>query len=243
MKDGLKIMRNILILILTCFSAHSNGQIIASEKIDESRVVPWVPKFTMEYQGQYHFGNSEWESSLRIIMTGRNIIAQIVSGEWGKDGISYVMNYDNLRNIEIDKAGNFKSDRYKGKFVRYEDGDVNRSCLKIYNSWSIDVPNGQYEIGCRTIKSAEQIYSGKYAYASYQELDPSELSQMTAKELRLMRNEIFARYGYIFRKGGEMEKHFNRQKWYNPEQHDVTNFLTDIEKRNIELIISAEKNK
>jgi hypothetical protein len=38
------------------------GQIIRFEKIDVSKVTPWIPKMTIEYQHGYHFGDLEMES-------------------------------------------------------------------------------------------------------------------------------------------------------------------------------------
>ena len=57
-----------------------------------------------------------------------------------------------------------------------------------------------------------------------------------------MRNEIFARYGYIFKEGGEMEKYFKSQDWYTPEHKNVNDFLTEIEKENLKLIREVEAN-
>ena len=58
-------------------------------------------------------------------------------------------------------------------------------------------------------------------------------------ELKIMRNEIYARYGYIF-KTEDMKAYFESQPWYTPKYNDDTFFLTEIEKRNIELIKQYE---
>jgi hypothetical protein len=50
-----------------------------------------------------------------------------------------------------------------------------------------------------------------------------------------MRNEIYARYGYIF-KSKEMRNYFTAQSWYTPRYSDVSSFLSETEKKNIELI-------
>ena len=59
-------------------------------------------------------------------------------------------------------------------------------------------------------------------------------------ELKLMRNEIFARYGYKFEPNGRMDKHFTEKPWYLPEHEDVTPFLTNIEVQNVNQIKSTE---
>ncbi|WP_159023344.1 YARHG domain-containing protein [Formosa sp. L2A11] len=79
-----------------------------------------------------------------------------------------------------------------------------------------------------------------YNQASSRKLNIEELNKMDSKSLKLMRNEIFARYGYIFKKGGEMDTYFRKQKWYRPEHKKVEQFLTEIERYNIELIIHNE---
>lgn len=58
-----------------------------------------------------------------------------------------------------------------------------------------------------------------------------------------MRNEIFARYGLIFQKGGQMDKYFSRQKWYRKNYNKVNQWLTKIELLNIETIKKVENKK
>ena len=80
---------------------------------------------------------------------------------------------------------------------------------------------------------------GSYPEASERDLDDSELSDMTERELKIMRNEIFARHGYIF-KTKDMKNYFSAQSWYRPMYSNVTNRITIIEKKNIDLINSFE---
>ncbi len=54
----------------------------------------------------------------------------------------------------------------------------------------------------------------------------------------IMRNEIFADHGYIF-KIEKWNKYFTNQDWYTPRFEEVANKLTIIEKINIENILKA----
>ena len=54
-----------------------------------------------------------------------------------------------------------------------------------------------------------------------------------------MRNEIFARHGYIFELP-EMKSYFAQQSWYHGQYNDVIRMLSAIEKQNIELIKKYE---
>ena len=71
-------------------------------------------------------------------------------------------------------------------------------------------------------------------------LDRSYLENKDEWELRIMRNEIYARHGYIF-KLPELREYFMKQSWYVPVSEDVTNSLTPVEKENIELIKRYEE--
>ena len=55
-----------------------------------------------------------------------------------------------------------------------------------------------------------------------------------------MRNEIFARHGYCFKKK-DMRNMFELLDWYVPNTVDIKNFLTEIEKKNISLIKRYEE--
>jgi len=80
---------------------------------------------------------------------------------------------------------------------------------------------------------------GQYMHASKRLLSADDLDGMTKQELKIMRNEIFARYGYKF-KTPDMQEHFASQSWYQPTVTDVSRRLTPIEKKNIEFIKSFE---
>ncbi len=81
---------------------------------------------------------------------------------------------------------------------------------------------------------------GKYAFASENTLNIAEIENMTKTDLRMMRNEMYARHGYSF-KMKDMRAYFENQDWYMPMNTDVRNMLTPIEKKNEELIKRYEK--
>lgn len=67
------------------------------------------------------------------------------------------------------------------------------------------------------------------------------LRYFSASDRRLIRNEIFARHGFIF-KSEDLKKYFGSQDWYKPQFNDVTDQLTDLEKLNIRLINDFKDN-
>jgi uncharacterized coiled-coil protein SlyX len=80
---------------------------------------------------------------------------------------------------------------------------------------------------------------GDYPEASERRLTYDDVSGLNKFELKIMRNEIFARYGYIF-KTQDMKNHFSTKRWYQPLYKDVNNRLTSLEKENAEYIKNFE---
>ena len=74
-------------------------------------------------------------------------------------------------------------------------------------------------------------------------LNETDLLELDAEKLRLLRNQYFAVYGREF-ENQELQKYFEQQPWYekaeNAEQMAEANF-TELDKRNIEFIKKAEK--
>lgn len=80
-----------------------------------------------------------------------------------------------------------------------------------------------------------------FAQADQQEIPDYVLDGKTTKELSLMRNEIFASYGLIF-KSEYLQQHFDQKRWYTPKYNIVDSYLTKIDLKNIELIRAEENN-
>jgi hypothetical protein len=90
----------------------------------------------------------------------------------------------------------------------------------------------------------KQGIRGRFTLASEQVMTRGELrlyaGTPSLQNLKIMRNEIFARHGYKF-KTKDMADYFGAQAWYVPQYDDVTTRLTDIEHLNIALIQELEK--
>ena len=71
-------------------------------------------------------------------------------------------------------------------------------------------------------------------------LAAAELEPLTRAQLRLARNEIYARRGRIF-DSADLQDYFARQPWYRPVAREVA--LTRIERANVTLIQSVERRK
>lgn len=230
-----------MLLILLFVSNFCFGQYLGGQEINEANLSSWETKFEVEYTGIYHFGESESESDFHLFFSGDYIIGQIITGYWEKNTGAWKNKYITLTNIKIDKVGKFSSDQHTGKFIMYKNtsGKIFKG-LKIDNPWTGWIENSKFEIGTRTKLNFKNIYAGKYGRASFVKLSANELQYMNSTALKIMRNEIFARYGYTFIKNGKMDIYFRKQDWYRPQHKNVTPFLTEIEIYNINLIKGLE---
>jgi len=82
--------------------------------------------------------------------------------------------------------------------------------------------------------------AGSYPYTSKRLLKAKDVENISPEDLRVMRNEIYARHGYCFRMK-DMRNYFDAQDWYMPISVDVQNKLTETEQKNAALIQRYEK--
>lgn len=82
-------------------------------------------------------------------------------------------------------------------------------------------------------------YPGNYPYLSYEEFTEEDVEATDVLQIRLMRNEIFARHGYIF-KNEDLKEYFSSQPWYKPQFENVDDKLSEIEKLNIKRLVAKE---
>ena len=77
--------------------------------------------------------------------------------------------------------------------------------------------------------------------ASNRLIKKSEAENMKQGDLIIIRNTIYARHGYSF-KNRPLRVFFDAQPWYIPVHADIRSDFTEIEKKNIQLLLKYEKN-
>jgi hypothetical protein len=77
--------------------------------------------------------------------------------------------------------------------------------------------------------------------ASNEELTSDFVSNLSKADIFILRNSIFARHGFAFR-DKQLRVYFEQFYWYMPVFGDVKDELTEIEKKNIDLLLRYEKN-
>ena len=78
--------------------------------------------------------------------------------------------------------------------------------------------------------------------SSFEYLTNQDIAHFTIDQLRLVRNEIFARNGYIFN-SEDLNAYFAQKTWYVPNSSFSDAQLSETEKANINFIKSVEKSK
>lgn len=79
-----------------------------------------------------------------------------------------------------------------------------------------------------------------FDYLSNEKLTDADLKGKTKDVLRVMRNAIFARHGYIFQ-SQDLTDFFERFSWYEPKTRNVNNLLNKVELYNVDMIKKYEK--
>ncbi len=82
--------------------------------------------------------------------------------------------------------------------------------------------------------------TGRWAFTSRRLVNAGMMSMYDKNMLRIIRNEIFARYGLRF-KNDDLKRYFSAQAWYHPTCDAVNEItLTPIEQMNVKIIRCLE---
>ncbi|PFL59275.1 zinc ribbon domain-containing protein [Bacillus cereus] len=90
-----------------------------------------------------------------------------------------------------------------------------------------------------TPPTTRYVYNGFiFPDSDIRKLTSADLTYVSKEQLKIARNEIYARHGHIFQTK-DMQAYFSKQSWYRENPY-FTGKLTDIESYNVELIQSRE---
>jgi hypothetical protein len=228
----------LLCLSLYLFALGCYGQTtFGMETIPTSAFAEWGAATPKAYEGVYHFGESEAESDFALVVSEGIVTAQIRSGEWETKPERWRKVYQTLTNVRI--VGNkLYSKESEGDFVTFTSEGKKTYGLRIGKPGSTSSKE-LLVVGAHSGPLAD-YYDGTYPQASYKVLKPAELARYDKEQLALMRNEVFARYGYAFLKNEQMRLYFTNKEWYQAEKVSLDLVLTPIEKKNLLLIQAAE---
>lgn len=166
-------------------------------------------------------------NSVRFIHTSksRGVMVSDVDGPyWGK-------HYHSARRIWNDTS----------KKSREEKVAENQPEVKDKKSSQQTSPAESSRTNTSAIRPASsKAVPGQFPQASERVLRKKELKRMKKKDLQLMRDEVYARHGFVF-KDRKVNAYFGQQVWYKPLRktrkfRKIKRAMTDIEKKNVKRI-------
>jgi len=236
-------MMKIIIVVLFLTISTIQAQVFGTQQmIEEANIslATWKEDAINNYEGVYSFGESEATSSLHLTIADTIICAQLEKGDWiFKNGktVGWHFTYENYTNVKIE--GNlFYSDQSNGEFVVFNHNNEEHKGLKLYSPPLQMGDYRDYEIGGFT--KIDNL--GKYFKTKTELLSIENLKKMNNEDLKIMRNEVYAKYHYLF-KSQKFSDYFSKQEWYSGYHQNVDDFLTEIEKENVKNIRQIETNK
>lgn len=166
------------------------------------------------------------------------IVERVYIDETGKIQTEVIYKGDNA-NGKYESAGPLRWSKATDDSLLTEANDADFSGLKDGKGSSIDnSENTGSSQGSESSESSEYVIADSDTVL----LQESDLNKYTKDELRLARNEIVARHGYIF-KSDELNEYFKSKSWYKPttdaDDFDM-NVLNDVETQNMKKIKAAE---
>jgi tetratricopeptide (TPR) repeat protein len=86
---------------------------------------------------------------------------------------------------------------------------------------------------------------GLWPWTSERLITDYDLQGMSGRDLELMRNEIYARHGWVFRRP-DLRRYFEGQPWYRPNHDGLANRMVEaglsgVERRNVQIIREQER--
>jgi len=105
--------------------------------------------------------------------------------------------------------------------------------VRFFDFTKYGVIDSDYFIGCFGKIRGGELYD-------WDDWNMTISEYLDSRDLDIMRNEIYAEYGYIFT-SEKWKKYFEAKPWYTPKHENVDEFLTEIDKANIQTILKAKK--
>ncbi len=136
------------------------------------------------------------------------------------------------------------SSDYDGNYIQVSNSGANMDFSEVW----LDIPEqsgNEAADAAQTISTVESAAEYILPNSDSVEITADQLSQLTAEQLMLARNEIYARHGRQF-DTPEIQQYFNSKSWYvpqyTPDEFDAIQdgIFNEIERRNIELILQEE---
>ncbi len=127
--------------------------------------------------------------------------------------------------------GNYSASMYVGfggNIYYYIAGEEYTEVFRIRRTW------GEPDLYAMAINGYTDDSYGKYVKET--------LAKLSKAELRLLRNTVFALYGYTF-KSEDLKNHFDKQVWYTDESKTASDMTLPLHRQKLLELVQAEEAK
>lgn len=154
-------------------------------------------------------------------------------------GTKYTINDDEF--IAGGKSLHYNIDPEQYNIMEMEDNNhywwvVSTTGINIYKTTEGEYG---YEMGALWLKLKNVSPNGRWAFLSNAIVPSNTMWRFSSDLIRIMRNEIYARRGYVFN-SADLKAYFSKQPWYKPLNNNNAVKLNAIESLNIELLKANE---
>lgn len=188
----------------------------------------------------YEKDNSSNESYMKPVIIGCLIGVFILA----VGAISYCF-YDKMNNTSVSKSSNVSTTAESTETNKSDADDSENSSSD--NSDGKSTTKSSSSKSTNTIKSTNSVNnnakSGDYIFYNSDSvaLSDDQLNSLSAENLALARNEIYARHGYIFQTE-PYKSYFNNKTWYKPNAafKGSDDELNSTERYNVQVLLKHE---
>ncbi|AEE16700.1 YARHG domain-containing protein [Treponema brennaborense] len=154
----------------------------------------------------------------------------IVSPEGERINITGLTDFSNILSTYEDGC-RFSTSMYVGfggNIYYYIAGEEYTEVFRIRRTW------GEPDLYAMAINGYTDDSYGKYVEET--------LAKLSKAELRLLRNTVFALYGYTF-KSEDLKNHFDKQVWYTDESKTASDMTLPLHRQKLLELVQAEEAK
>lgn len=201
-----------------------------------------------DLQGVWHFGESESEWSVAIIPYEGGFIVQTSSVFYSEKMQNFLSVYSTMNKMKIENGvfriakPHSESGHYAATFIESKgvNPKIGKKDVMILLDGDSLISGKDAILEAGVFHTTLEKWFGDHHPLSCTILDEEYLKTRSAAELALMRNEIYAYYGMVF-KSDELTNHYSKMAWYRPWRKNVDECISQLEWKNIELIKKWER--
>ena len=148
----------------------------------------------------------------------------------------------NLKAVGTFDSLDFVKKKFGGKSASLKNNETE---VKYETSWNAEKKSENTLISSNSTEVQKTSFdsNNEYIFPSDRiQLTKEHLDELSQDEVALLRNEIYARHGYIFNRE-KYKTYFGEKTWYKPNANFDENMLNSIERKNKDFIVKYEIDK